>query len=125
MTRKGFMLRLAGMLGLAGVAMGQEHKPSIGELRDTNGIGGGVDMWDGKRWVWKSVEELEKMSKVEELKPGEEYCSLGHAQKPRTQEYADGSRGTALITVFDEGKLDFVVHVCCVCGVVYVPQEKK
>ena len=46
------------------------------------------------------------------LAPGEEYCPLGHAQKPRSAnidlEYPISSWQR--------------VHFCTVCGIVYVPQ---
>lgn len=59
MTRKSFFVRLVGMLGLAGMARGQQaHIP-------------------------ESPVEIKVHEVREPLKPGEEYCSLGHAQKPK------------------------------------------
>ena len=49
------------------------------------------------------------------LAPGEEYCPLGHAQKPRSAnidlEYPISSWQR--------------VHFCTVCGIVYVPQPAR
>ena len=52
-------------------------------------------------------------------RPGEEYCPLGHSQKPReiafeVMEHIDGWRSGGI------GQ-----HICSVCGIVYVPIEKR
>jgi hypothetical protein len=113
MTRKSFFVRLAGMLGLAEVARGQEPRCSLVNLSAC--VGGSSD---------GHAIPLNKLL----LQPGEEYCPVGHAQKALRREllvavsyqcWENMKIGERCVTPH------LFVHVCSVCGVVYVPQENK
>jgi hypothetical protein len=56
-------------------------------------------------------------------RPGEEYCPLGHSQKPSlTLTIAPYGAGVAPLNY---PELLHTLHFCSVCGIVYVPPEKK
>lgn len=111
MTRAKFLW--ASVLGLVGLK-------AVGQEIPTCKTAGAAIRWNGKKWTCYEPDPAK----------GEEYCPLGHSQKPGTMmvlytsgEYlgvfwpVDAAPGTA-VTVQAER---VVPKVCSRCGIVYVP----
>jgi hypothetical protein len=117
MNRRGFVGVLAGLLGALGLrGQGIDDSPLEGS---GHCIGS-----DGHKKVLMPCPG-EKLP----LKEGEEYCPLGHSQKPGTMAvfYTSGEYlGVFWPTNASVNTAERVFpRVCSVCGVVYVPPEKK
>ena len=115
MNRRGFVAdaagcvvaMTAGLLGALGLR-GQDASPSLPYTPaefETCKTAGALYRWNGKKWACYEPDPAK----------GEEYCPLGHVQKP----------SILFSWLSDKQIAGATLHVCSVCSVVYVSLEKK
>ena|SRR5271157_5555392 len=107
MNRRGFVATIAGLLGALGL---RGQNPN-------NATSGTIASWGAKNYFCQSLDFREQPC-PEEQKAGEEYCPLGHSQKPRMLPIRE-MVGEYVLELTPE------LHVCSVCGVVYLIIGKK
>ncbi len=157
MNRRGFVGLLAGLAGALGLRGQDYHKqdPQDYYLMGDGKLGKPSQSTNvlsirGKNRFCQSL-DLREQPCPEEQKKGEEYCPLGHSQKPRliaelpgedcwwaasrtidweaTKKLTNEERDAGIIVMNPPAPCTktppSAIVVCAVCGVVYVPMEKK